>query len=112
MAAGKIPIAVDGGVRRGSDIFKAIAMGATAVFVGRIPIWGLAVSGVWETPCLDCVDMLTMRQYNGQAGVELALKILEAEFKLTMGLAGCRTVQDISRNHITYLTHEGVLAKL
>lgn len=44
VAAGKIPIILDGGVRRGSDIFKAIAMGASAVFVGRIPIWGLAVS--------------------------------------------------------------------
>lgn len=45
VAAGKIPIALDGGVRRGSDIFKAIAMGASAVFLGRVPIWGLAVSG-------------------------------------------------------------------
>ena len=45
LAAGsRIPIAVDGGIRRGSDIFKAIALGACHVFVGRIPIWGLAVS--------------------------------------------------------------------
>lgn len=44
--------------------------------------------------------------------MELALKILEAEFKLTMGLAGCRTVRDITRNHITYLNSEGILAKL
>jgi (S)-2-hydroxy-acid oxidase len=43
-ANGKIPIAVDGGIRRGTDIFKALAMGATHCFVGRIPIWGLAVS--------------------------------------------------------------------
>lgn len=43
-AAGKIPIAVDGGIRRGTDIFKALAMGACHCFVGRIPIWGLAVS--------------------------------------------------------------------
>lgn len=43
-AAGRIPIAMDGGVRRGSDIFKALALGACHVFVGRIPIWGLAVS--------------------------------------------------------------------
>lgn len=43
-AAGKIPIAVDGGIRRGTDIFKAIALGASHCFVGRIPIWGLAVS--------------------------------------------------------------------
>lgn len=44
VARGKIPIIVDGGIRRGSDIFKAIALGANMCFVGRIPIWGLAVS--------------------------------------------------------------------
>jgi (S)-2-hydroxy-acid oxidase len=43
-AGSKIPVAMDGGIRRGSDIFKAIALGASHVFVGRIPIWGLAVS--------------------------------------------------------------------
>jgi (S)-2-hydroxy-acid oxidase len=44
VAKGKIPIAFDGGVRRGSDIFKALALGADFVFLGRVPIWGLAVS--------------------------------------------------------------------
>jgi (S)-2-hydroxy-acid oxidase len=44
LAAGKIQIAVDGGIRRGSDIFKALALGAKYCFIGRIPIWGLAVS--------------------------------------------------------------------
>lgn len=51
-AAGRIPIAMDGGIRRGSDIFKAIALGASHVFVGRIPIWGLAVSAC-ESPTFD-----------------------------------------------------------
>ncbi|KZL68651.1 fmn-dependent dehydrogenase family protein [Colletotrichum incanum] len=91
-AAGKIPIAVDGGIRRGTDIFKALALGASHCFVGRIPIWGLA--------------------YNGQNGVELALKILQYELKITMALAGCRTVKDISRGHVAYLNGNGVLAKL
>ncbi|EMR62984.1 putative fmn-dependent dehydrogenase family protein [Eutypa lata UCREL1] len=67
-AAGKIPIAVDGGIRRGTDIFKALAMGACHCFVGRIPIWGLA--------------------YNGQEGIELAVKILMVELKIAMALAG------------------------
>lgn len=44
IAKGHIPIAVDGGIRRGSDIFKAIALGADFCFLGRIAIWGLAVS--------------------------------------------------------------------
>ena len=42
-ARGGIPVAVDGGIRRGSDIFKALALGASFCFLGRIPIWGLAV---------------------------------------------------------------------
>ncbi|KAH8721771.1 hypothetical protein BGZ61DRAFT_571930 [Ilyonectria robusta] len=91
-AGGKIPIAVDGGIRRGTDIFKALAMGATHCFVGRIPIWGLA--------------------YNGQQGVELALKILTDEFKITMALAGCKTIKDITRDHLRYLDGNGMLAKL
>jgi (S)-2-hydroxy-acid oxidase len=43
IARGRIQIAMDGGIRRGSDIFKALALGAKFCFVGRIPIWGLAV---------------------------------------------------------------------
>ncbi|OAP65126.1 hypothetical protein AYL99_01098 [Fonsecaea erecta] len=68
VAKGKIKIAIDGGIRRGTDIFKALALGADFCFAGRIPIWGLA--------------------YNGQKGVELAIQLLYDEFKLTMGLAG------------------------
>ncbi|KAK1633771.1 FMN-dependent dehydrogenase [Colletotrichum phormii] len=92
VAAGKIPIAVDGGIRRGTDIFKALALGASHCFVGRIPIWGLA--------------------YNGQEGVELALKILQYELKVAMALAGTRTISEISRGHVAYLNGSGVLAKL
>ena len=44
VARGRIHIAVDGGIRRGSDIFKALALGAEHCLLGRIPIWGLAVS--------------------------------------------------------------------
>lgn len=43
VARGRIPLAIDGGIRSGADIFKALALGASMCFVGRIPIWGLAV---------------------------------------------------------------------
>ncbi|BCS30189.1 alpha-hydroxy acid oxidase [Aspergillus puulaauensis] len=68
IAKGRIPLAIDGGIRRGSDIFKALAMGASHCFVGRVAIWGLA--------------------YNGREGVELGLKILLQELRITMALAG------------------------
>ncbi|OGM42082.1 (S)-2-hydroxy-acid oxidase [Aspergillus bombycis] len=92
VAQGRIPLAIDGGIRRGSDIFKALALGASHCFVGRIPIWGLA--------------------WNGQDGVELAIKILLQEFRITMALAGCRSVKEIRKSHLSVLKSDGVLSKL
>lgn len=68
-AAGRIPVMVDGGVRRGTDVFKALALGASAVGIGRPYAWGLAAFG--------------------QAGVERVLDILNLELRLAM--AGCGT---------------------
>ncbi|RSM02512.1 hypothetical protein CDV31_010876 [Fusarium ambrosium] len=65
----KIKLAVDGGIRRGSDIFKAIALGADFCFAGRPPLWGLA--------------------YNGAEGVDLSVKILLREFRTSIALCGC-----------------------
>lgn len=79
-ARGRCEVFVDGGFRRGKDIFKALALGANAVFVGRPALWGLAVAG--------------------QAGVEHALGILEAELKAVMQLSGCATVADICEAHL------------
>ncbi|KAL1639387.1 hypothetical protein SLS58_007968 [Diplodia intermedia] len=92
VAKGKIGIAVDGGIRRGSDIFKALALGADYCFVGRVAVWGLV--------------------YNGEAGVDLAIKILMREFKATMALTGCKSVDEICRSHLSVLKPDGVLAKL
>jgi 4-hydroxymandelate oxidase len=68
-------IFLDGGVRRGTDVLKALARGARAVLVGRPILWGLSCGG--------------------QAGVERALAILQNEIDLAMALAGCATLADI-----------------
>jgi isopentenyl diphosphate isomerase/L-lactate dehydrogenase-like FMN-dependent dehydrogenase len=73
---GKIPVLMDGGIRRGSDIVKALALGAKAILVGRPPLWGLAAFG--------------------QAGVERVLWMLGAEFKLSMGLCGVPRVSALN----------------
>ena len=78
---GRVPLLLDGGIRRGADVLKAIALGAAAVQVGRPVIWGLAA--------------------NGQQGVELALNILRQEFDLAMALAGCANVKSISRDLVS-----------
>jgi isopentenyl diphosphate isomerase/L-lactate dehydrogenase-like FMN-dependent dehydrogenase len=77
---GRVPLIVDGGVRRGSDIFKALALGATAVGIGRPYIWGLASFG--------------------QAGVERVLDILRSEFVIAMRQAGTRNISEITRAYV------------
>ncbi len=72
---GAVPVLVDGGVRRGSDVLKALALGAAAVMVGRPFVWALAAGG--------------------SDGVVLALQMLRAEFVNAMSIAGCRTVAEI-----------------
>ena len=73
---GRVPLLVDGGIRRGSDVFKALALGANAVLVGRPYVYGLAAAGA--------------------VGVSHVIHILRAEFELTMALTGCRILEDIS----------------
>jgi len=78
---GQIPIFVDGGFRRGTDVFKALALGAKAVGIGRPMLWGLGAFG--------------------QAGVDRVLEIMQGELKLVMGNCGTRTVADITREYVT-----------
>ena len=79
-AAGKIPVLVDGGIRRGTDIFKALALGATAVGIGRPGMWGLAAFG--------------------QPGVESVLDILRRELRTMMRQAGTTSVDKITRRYV------------
>ena len=72
---GAVPVLLDGGIRRGSDVFKAIALGATAVMVGRPHLWGLSVAG--------------------QEGVEWVIDLLNNELDRVMGLAGAKNLKAI-----------------
>jgi lactate 2-monooxygenase len=78
---GRVPVLMDGGVRGGADIFKALALGAKAVCIGRPYVYALALGGA--------------------AGVETYLRHLLADFDLTMGLAGCRSITEISTANLS-----------
>lgn len=75
--AGRVPVFVDGGIRRGTDVLKAIAFGASAVLIGRPYVYGLGAAG--------------------QAGVTKVLNILQREFQMAMVLTGRTTIQSIDR---------------
>jgi (S)-2-hydroxy-acid oxidase len=77
---GRIPVLLDGGVRRGTDVFKALALGAQAVLIGRPIVYGLAAKG--------------------EDGVKKVIDMLKNEFEITMALSGCPTIDDVTRNHV------------
>ncbi len=77
---GKGPGFGDGGVRRGTDVFKALALGATAVGIGRAMLWGLGAFG--------------------QAGVDRVLEIMQGELKMAMANCGTMSVREITRAHV------------
>lgn len=84
----EIPVMFDGGVRQGTDIFIALALGAKMVFFGRPALYGLACEG--------------------QSGVENIIKILKQEFDLTMCNCGVSKITDITRDmvvHKSYYAH-------
>jgi 4-hydroxymandelate oxidase len=77
---GRIPVLLDGGVRRGTDIVKALALGASAVLIGRPYLWGLAA--------------------DGEAGVRRVLELLQSELELALALVGCPDVAHMNRSFL------------
>jgi isopentenyl diphosphate isomerase/L-lactate dehydrogenase-like FMN-dependent dehydrogenase len=78
--AGRIPVLFDSGIRRGADVFRALALGAKAVLLGRPYCFGLAV--------------------NGETGVRDVIQNLIADFDLTLGVAGCPSVKEVGRDFL------------
>ena len=79
--AGRIEVLVDGGIRRGTDIVRALALGARAVLVGRPALWGLAVGG--------------------EDGIVHVLELLRAELEVALALCGCQSPAAVTRAHVT-----------
>jgi 4-hydroxymandelate oxidase len=79
--AGRIEVLVDGGIRRGTDIVRALALGARAVLVGRPALWGLAAGG--------------------EDGIVHVLELLRAELEVALALCGCQSPAAVARAHVT-----------
>jgi 4-hydroxymandelate oxidase len=77
---GRVPVLLDGGVRRGTDVIKSLALGADAVLIGRPYVWGLAT--------------------DGEAGVSRVLALLREELEIAMTLVGCDSVRNLDSNVI------------
>ena len=77
---GRVEVLLDGGVRRGGDVLKALALGARAVLIGRAMLWGLAVAG--------------------EEGVADVLRLFQTEIELGLALLGCTSPDDVSRAHV------------
>jgi isopentenyl diphosphate isomerase/L-lactate dehydrogenase-like FMN-dependent dehydrogenase len=77
---GRVEVLLDGGIRRGTDVVKALALGARAVLAGRAPLWGLAV--------------------DGEAGARRVLELLRDEVLLALKLVGCSSPEDVPRDRI------------
>ncbi|NXI90305.1 HAOX1 oxidase, partial [Psophia crepitans] len=87
---GKVEVFLDGGIRKGTDVLKALALGAKAVFIGRPLIWGLV--------------------YQGEEGAKEVLQMLKEEFRLAMALTGCQRVEEIGRTLIR--RHQVLFSKI
>ena len=77
---GRVEVLVDGGVRRGADVVRALALGARAVLAGRAPLWGLAA--------------------RGEQGAREVLELLREEIELALVLLGCPSPADVTRAHV------------
>jgi isopentenyl diphosphate isomerase/L-lactate dehydrogenase-like FMN-dependent dehydrogenase len=78
---GRVEVLIDGGIRRGSDVVKALALGARAVLAGRAPLWGLAA--------------------RGEPGARAVLELLREEIELAQVLVGCASPGAIGRAHVS-----------
>ncbi|CAH1246232.1 HAO2 [Branchiostoma lanceolatum] len=90
LTAGKAEVYLDGGARTGTDVLKALALGARCVFIGRPALWGLA--------------------HNGAEGVQQVLQILTDELSLAMARTGCAKISDIQPSLVVHQSYYGIPA--
>ena len=76
----RLEVLLDGGIRRGTDVATALALGARAVLAGRLPLWGLAAGG--------------------EQGARDVLELLTEEFAIALHLTGCRSPAELTREHV------------
>ncbi|KAI6230720.1 Dehydrogenase, FMN-dependent [Aphelenchoides fujianensis] len=88
---GRVPVFVDGGIRSGTDVFKAVALGAHAVLIGRPVVFGLTVGGA--------------------AGVKHVIGLLRDEFNHALQLSGCPSIEDVRKNK-QMVVHESFYSRL
>ncbi|PYS61466.1 MAG: hypothetical protein DMF76_10895 [Acidobacteria bacterium] len=89
LISNRVPVFIDGGIRRGTDAFKALALGAKAVGIGRPYLWGLGAFG--------------------QAGVDRVIEILQGELKLAMGNCGTQTVVSFRQGCMNFAEAIGIV---
>jgi isopentenyl diphosphate isomerase/L-lactate dehydrogenase-like FMN-dependent dehydrogenase len=83
--AGRLEVYVDGGIRRGADVVKALGLGARAALAGRAPLWGLACDGA--------------------AGAQRVLELMRDELELALALCGCTAPEQVTREHVSRIGH-------
>lgn len=86
---GRLRVLMDGGITRGTDMVKALALGADAVLVGRAPLWGVAAAG--------------------EAGARRAFQILREEALRALGQCGCVTIKELSNRALLWTEEQGAV---
>ena len=105
----KLDVLVDGGIKRGTDVVKALCLGAKGVGIGRAPLWGLAAGGVegvertFESKVALLHDTFVFAAHTVLISILSSLPVLSEELKTAMRLLGATKVSDLNLQHVSNL---------